>query len=310
MPKDEQLPGAGTFHLAAGGNLRGILAMVTAMGLFACGDTLMKIAATHLPTGELIFFRALFVTGLVLAALVMLGQLAQVRRACIAPVGCRAAGDVGSAFLFQSALAYMPLADLMSVTQIGPLLMTAASAVYLKEAVGWRRWTAAAVGLVGVLLIIRPGASTSSWWALAALASVFSSVFKDLATRRVDPSIPTLAVLVYSSVASIAFGLLLALFDPWSMPDARMLAILLGAAIFSMTGQFCSIVAMRSGELSVVAPFRYALIVFAIVLGYLVWGHLPDLIGFTGIAIVVGAGMYTFHREQLRRRERSTTSGG
>lgn len=285
------------------GNVRGILAMTAAMGCFSCGDTLMKIAAGTLPTGELIFIRGGLITVMVLAAIVASGLAHHLWRALVPAVAVRAAGDIGGAFFFQSALARMPLADLMAITQLNPLAITAASAVFFKEPVGWRRWTAAAVGLLGVLLIIRPGTSAFTWWALAGLAAVLSSTVRDLATRRVDPSIPTMIILVFSSFATAAWGACLSLVESWQWPSPRMMMLLFAASVFSMVGQASIIVAMRSGELSVVAPFRYSLILFGISLGFIVWGQLPDALGFTGMAIVVLAGLYTFHREQVRKRD-------
>jgi len=310
VPHDGKRPsGASIQALAtATGNMRGILAMIAAMASFTCGDTLMKLASDKLPTGELVFLRGAFITLMVLAALVATGAIRQMHRVFIAPIGIRAAGDVGGAFFFQSALARMPLADLMSVNQLNPMMITAASAVFLKEPIGWRRWTATIAGLCGVLLIIRPGTSAFTWWALVGFLAVLSSTVRDLATRRIDPTIPTLAVLVCSSAATTAWGLFMSLFESWSAPTLWMLAILLAASVFSMIGQLCIIIAMRSGEISVVAPFRYSLMVFAILMGFLVWGHLPDAIGFLGMAIVVGAGLYTFHREQVRRRPVSVAS--
>lgn len=282
--------------------------MTMAMACFACGDTLMKVASATLPTGELIFMRGALITAMVLTAIFVMGLAQHMRRAVVPAVALRAAGDIGGGFFFQMALARMPLADLMAINQLHPLAITAASAVFFKEPVGWRRWTAAAFGLFGVLLIIRPGTNAFTWWALAGLAAVLSGTFRDLVTRRVDPTIPTMIILFYSALATALWGAFMSLFETWSWPSARDFSILFAASVCSMLGQANIIVAMRSGELSIVAPFRYSLVLYGITLGYLVWGHLPDTLGFAGIVIVVGAGMYTFHREQVRRRTVASSS--
>jgi drug/metabolite transporter (DMT)-like permease len=283
--------------------------MTLAMASFSCGDTIMKIASTSLPTGQLVFLRGLFITSMVLGVILARGEFSNLRRALHPMTAVRAVSDFGGALFFQSALARMPLADLMAITQINPLVITAASAVVFKEPVGWRRWTAALVGLFGVLFIIRPGTSAFSWWALAGIASVMCATARDLATRRIDPAVPTLCVLFFSAGTVMLGGLAWGLLEAWQMPSAVLLAHVFGASLFSMVGQASVIVAMRSGELSVVAPFRYSLILFAVSLGYLVWGHLPDRLAFVGMAIVVGAGLYTLHREQVRRRETAPDHG-
>jgi drug/metabolite transporter (DMT)-like permease len=278
--------------------------MIAAGALFTCGDTLMKLATPDLETGQLIFMRGVFVCATALAVAYATGVLGLITAAFVPAVRLRSIGDVGGAFFFQSALARMPLADLMAVTQLNPLAITAASAIVLGEKVGWRRWTAAAAGLVGVLLIIRPGGSAFNWWALAGVAAVLSSTLRDLATTKITVAIPTVLIMVFSSGAVAIWGLVMALLETWRWPGPWLLLIVFGAAMFSMLGQICVIVAMRSGEVSAVAPFRYALILFALLMGFLVWGHFPDGLTLIGTAIVVGAGLYTFHREQTLRRRR------
>jgi drug/metabolite transporter (DMT)-like permease len=285
------------------GNLGGIIAMVIAMAAFTCGDTLMKLASVSLPTGVLVFFRGLFITSTVLTVIIASGHFADLKRAMHPVVAIRAGGDLGGALFFQTALARMPLADLMAINQLNPLMITAGSALVFKDNVGWRRWTATVVGFLGVLLIIRPGTSAFSWWALAEVGAVVCSTVRDLATRRIDPAIPTLCVLIYSSSLVAVGGLALAAFEGWTTPTPKQLVLVLAASLFSMIGQTCIIIAMRAGELSVIAPFRYTLLLFAIALGYVVWGDLPDRFAVIGMAIVVGAGLYTLHREQVRRRE-------
>ena len=172
----------------AAANLKGIVAMSAAMGSFACGDTIMKLASTTLPTSELLFIRGLCVTTASIAAALAMGAFTELRAAMSRAMALRAGGDVAGGWLFQSGLARMAYPDLMAITQLNPLTMTAASALFLGEKVGWRRWSAAFVGLIGVLIIIRPGSNAFTWWALAGIASVLAATVRDLATRRVDPT--------------------------------------------------------------------------------------------------------------------------
>jgi drug/metabolite transporter (DMT)-like permease len=295
----------------AAGNLTGIIAMSTAMGSFACGDTLMKLAAGSLPTSELLFIRGTFVTSVSIIAAIYLGAFAELRAAMTKAMALRAGGDVAGGWFFQSGLARMAYPDLMAITQLNPLTITAASALFLGEHVGWRRWTATCVGLLGVLIIIRPGSNTFNWWALAGIASVLAATVRDLATRRVDRRVPPILIMTLSAGAVTAASLLALPFVSWTLPSALTLTKLAAASMFSLVGQLCVIVAMRTGEVSAVAPFRYTIILFAIVSGILVFNHFPDLPTLAGIVIVAAAGLYTFFREQkLRRLARAQLSKG
>ncbi len=277
--------------------------MIAACALFACGDTIMKITANSLPTGELMFIRGLFVTSGAIAASLYLGAFAIIHRALSRAVAIRAGGDMAGAWSFQLALARIPYADLSAVGQLIPLSITAASAIFLGERVGWRRWTATIIGFLGVLLIIRPGSSTFNWWAVAGVGSVIGATVRDLATRRVDPTVPPPLIMMFSAGAVTLSSLLSSAFGGWSWPPTGLLLALLGAGAFSLFGQICTIVAVRSGDISAVSPFRYTIIIFAIISGIAVFGHIPDGLTMLGILIVCSAGLYTFYREQTLRRQ-------
>ncbi len=289
-------------RLTAAGNLRGIAYVIAAMAFFSCGDTLMKLAAGKIPTSELLFIRGAIVTSAAVAVCISVGAFINFRHALSWPMALRAGGDIGGGWFFQSALARMQLPDLSAIGQLGPLMMTAASALFLGEKVGWRRWTAAFVGLVGVLLIIRPGTSAFTWWSVVGILSVVSGTVRDLATRRVDRRVHGALIMAISAFAVTMASLAVAPFAGWQMPAGLTVLEAAGAAGFSLSGQLCLIKAMRSGEVSAVAPFRYSIIPFVILSGIVVFGYLPDMTTLLGIAIVVAAGLYTFFREQKLRR--------
>jgi drug/metabolite transporter (DMT)-like permease len=290
----------------AASNMRGILFMTAACASFACGDTIMKLAAGKVPTSELLFLRGCFVTtgGFLLA--VALGSLAAFQKALSRAMAARAVGDVTGAWSFQLALARMPYADLTAVGQLIPLSITAASAIFLGERVGWRRWTATAVGFLGVLLIIRPGSSAFNWWALAGIVSVLASTLRDLATRRVDRGVPPPVIMMLSAAAVTLSSLIAAPFSSWTWPPGELVLATGAAGLFSLFGQMCVIISVRAGDISAVAPFRYTIILFAIVSGVTVFGHFPDALTLVGTVIVVAAGLYTFYREQSLRRRGAT----
>lgn len=269
---------------------------------FSCGDAVMKIASASLPTGELIFLRGTVGVTIIMTTLLVTGAVAHVGRALTPIIAVRATGDVGGAMFVQSALARMPFPDLMSILQVTPLSLTAASALFLGERVGWRRWTAVTVGLCGALLIIKPGTSSFNWWALAAIGSVLSGTLRDVSTRRIDVTIPPQVIMLFSAVAVTSAGLACSIIESWQMPSGRLMLFMASAAVFSQIGQLCTIVAVRSGEISAVAPFRYTSIVWAILFGLVIWNHLPDPVSLAGISVIVLAGLYTFFREQKLRR--------
>ena len=295
---------------AAGGNVRSIAAMVAATALFTCGDAAMKLVSANLPTGETICVRGFSSLAIVTVAAFWTGAIYRLKDALVRGMGWRSVGDVGSAVFFQAALARMPFADLMGILQITPLSLTAASALFLGERVGWRRWTAVAVGCAGAVLVIKPGSSAFNAWALLGLLSVLSGTLRDVATRRLDVALSPLLIMALSQLAVASAGLSCWAFESWQTPTLSELFALVFASVFSLTGHLCVISSLRSGEVAAVAPFRYAGIVWAIMIGYAIWQQLPDGLSLAGILILVSAGLYTFYREQkLRRLARAHSAG-
>ena len=288
---------------AAGRNLKGIAAMVAATALFTCGDAAMKLVSTSLSTGETVFVRGVSTVTIVTVAAFWTGAIYRLRDALVRAMGWRSVGDVGSALFFQAALARMPFADLMGILQMTPLSLTAASALFLGEHVGWRRWTAVATGFAGALLVIKPGSRAFNAWALLGVLSVLCGTLHDVSTRRLDAALSPLLIMMLSQLVVAFAGLVCLVFEAWKVPSAGELFALIFASVFSLLGHLCVIYSLRSGEMAAVAPFRYAGIVWAILFGFLIWKELPDTLSLGGISILVSAGLYTFYREQqLRRR--------
>jgi drug/metabolite transporter (DMT)-like permease len=285
---------------------RGIGFMVAATMMFCLGDTLMKLAAGTLPTTEVMFVRSLVATLTVTAALIVTGTIRRTKEAMVKAMALRAGADASASLLFQSALARMQFADIMGVNQLQTLSLTAGSALFLGESVGWRRWSAVGVGLVGALLIIKPGTSAFDWWALAAVGAVLLASTREIATRKIPTTVPTPVIMMVSSAVVTVASLAGCLFTPWAMPGTKELAMMIGAGFFSLTGQYCTISAIRSAEMSVIAPFRYAAMIWALTLGFVIWQHIPDNWSLLGIAAITGAGLYTFHRERVRKVTRAT----
>lgn len=298
-------PGETLGVAAAAGNLRAIAAVTLAMASFACGDTLMKLASTHVPTSQLLFTRGAIIFTVSLGVAFLTGALRELRHVLERAMVGRMVGDVGGGWFFQAALARMSYADLTAIGQLSPMMLTAASALFLGERVGWRRWTATAIGLLGVLIIVRPGGSAFGWWALAGIASVLCTTLRDLSTRGVNRRVPAILIMTLSAGAVTVAALAVAPFSNWQWPDQALMAKLCGAALFSLLGQLGIIMAMRTGEVSAVVPFRYTIILFSIASSVLVFSQWPDALTVLGIVIVVVAGLYTFYREQKLRRLRA-----
>jgi drug/metabolite transporter (DMT)-like permease len=291
-------------------NLRGIAAMLAAMGSLIVNDCFLKIAAHELPTGEAIFLRGLFATLLCIAFLAATGGLGALRLAAGPWVQVRAGADVVATILYLHALMRMPIADATALLQFTPLAITAGAALFLGARVGWRRWLATAMGLVGVLIIVRPGGSGFNAYALLALSAILFVTVRDLVTRRVGAAVPTMVIAATSSAAVTMGSALLAPFESWVWPSISAVLLLFLAGVGLLGGNYWIVVAMRTGEIAAVAPFRYSVILWAIAAGLVVWGEVPDLPTWIGIAVVTGAGVYTILRENRLARLRHGPSVG
>ncbi|WP_413855704.1 DMT family transporter [Albidovulum sp.] len=284
-------------------NLRGILLMCTSMAAFTINDTFMKSVTQSLPLYQTIAMRGVI-------ALVGLGLLAALTGAFrFRPSGrdgllilLRSLADVAATILFLEALLRMPLANLSAILQALPLLITLAAALVFGDKIGWRRMTAILVGLVGVLLIIRPGTEGFDRWSLLGIASVLCVVVRDLAVRPIQGAVPSGLVALGAAVAVTAMGWIGAGIQGWKPVSPAEAAEVLAAGLFVIVGYLSSVSAMRHGDIGLVAPFRYTSLIWAIVLGLLVFGDLPDVWTLVGAAIVVGAGLFTLWREQRLRR--------
>jgi drug/metabolite transporter (DMT)-like permease len=279
-----------------------ILATLAGMAAFTVSDTVMKLAATTLPVGQTIALRGLVAAILMTALARTCGEL-RIDRGLLQPAFLlRTAGEIGASIFIFLALARMPIIDVTAILQFLPLALTGASALFLREPVGWRRWLATAAGLAGVLLIVRPGTDHFGWASLLALGSVASVTLRDLTTRRISAAIPSMTVAWATAIAVMCSGIVL---DPpasWNAPDPRTWVYLAAAGIAVCAGNLMIISSVRAAPISLIAPFRYSAVLFALVSGYFVWRELPDALTATGIAIVTTAGLYTFHRERVRRR--------
>jgi drug/metabolite transporter (DMT)-like permease len=279
-------------------NLRGIVAIVASQLAFLLNDTFIKVTSERLPLGEIIFLRGVFATLLVGGGIVALGLHRQLPSLMNQFVAWRTCGELGGTFFYLLALFQMPIATATIIFQAVPLTVTGGAALFLDERVGWRRWAAIGVGFLGVVIVIRPGLDSFDAFGILVLISVLFVSLRDLATRAVPSAIPTLLMTFLTACAVTFMGVVIGFTETWVMPSVPDLLRLAGAGIFLAIGYFTAIAAMRLGDMSVTAPFRYVAVVFAIAIGFLVWGDVPDALTILGSLIIVGTGLYTLYRER------------
>lgn len=290
----EQVPAA-----LRGQNLRAIGFMVLAMGGFVGTDTLMKATSSELPLGQMMAIRGIMSCLIMLPIVAASCGLATPFKVYSWPILIRNIAEVGAVFTFLSALFRLPMASISGVLQLVPLAITAAAALILREHVGWRRWSASAIGLIGVLFIIQPGTAEFSIWYLVALGAVLCVTARDLATRFIAKSTPSLAITFITAIVTTLAGCVLAMTEAWVAPSLPAILQLAGASLFVLIAYYSIIEAMRSGDVSAVAPFRYTVVLWATVLGYVVFDEVPTISTIIGSAIVIVAGLYTLHRERV-----------
>ena len=288
--------------IALSDNARGAIFMMVSMATFVCNDTIVKVVSADLPLFPTIFLRGVFASALLFALTYRESALhssfsVKDRRA----VGIRTAAEVGATLCFLTALFNMQIANAMAILQVMPLAVTLAAALFLREAVGWRRWSAIAVGFVGVLVIIQPGSEGFNRYSLWALAAVAMMVVRDLSTRQMTKSVPSVFVALITAVSITIVGGIGSLLQSWDGASLQNVGLLLIAAMFIVVAYLTNVIAMRQGEIGFVSPFRYSVLLWAIGLGWVVFGDIPSANMLIGSAIVIVTGVYTFYRERAVR---------
>lgn len=291
-------------------NLRGILFMCLSMAGFTVNDTFMKAVTQTLPLFQAIALRgAIAILGLTLIAWGTGAFQHRIGGKDRGLILLRSLADVAATYLFLTALLHMPLANLSAILQALPLLVTLAAALVYGDKIGWRRMLAILVGFVGVLIIIRPGTEGFDHYALLGLGSVICVVLRDLMVRPMQGHVPSPIIALGAAVAVALMGWIGTAAQGWQpMSSAEVLKVT-GASLFLIVGYISSVTAMRHGDIGLVAPFRYTSLLWAIVLGYLVFGNLPDGWTLIGASIVVGAGVFMLLRERRARRQTIPSKG-
>lgn len=273
--------------------------MVVAMASFTVNDAVTKLVIETMGLGQTIFIRGFFASVLIVGLAWSRGALAQPRQLLNPVIALRTLCEIGSTVSFIAALGHMPLADISAVLQALPLSVTMGAALFFGETVGWRRWGAIGVGFAGVMVIVQPGFDGFSAFSLLALLTVLFSTVRDLVTRVIPDEVPAMLISCASAVGVAAVGGALALASAsWSPASGSELGLLALASLVLVIGYQCLIIAMRQGNISVVAPFRYTALVWALALGYFLFDEVPDAVMIVGASAVVLSGLYTLYRER------------
>lgn len=275
--------------------------MAGAMTCFVLNDALVKHVAQSLPGAQLIFLRGLFSLTFVLVIVRATGDLPKAKAIFSGWVALRALLDAIATLLFLTALFHLPIGIATAINMTSPLMITLLAPWFAAAGLGRPPWLATILGFVGVLLIVQPQGGSFDAYALMCLAATGVSATRDLLTRRVHADVPSTVITLSTSVAVTVFAGLLSMIEGWAPFSARDLLPIGAAGLFLATGYFLVVKAMRRGDVSVIAPFRYFGLLVALVIGFLVWGERPNALAWAGIVLLVGSGIYVLRHGRRPR---------
>ena len=280
-------------------NIRGALLMMSSMAAFTINDALMKHLGASIPLFQLITMRGALTCILVFALARYLGKVdLRIPKGDRLLVLIRCAAEVATTYFFLTALMNIPLANVTAVLQALPLTVTLGAAVFFGERAGWRRYLAIGVGFCGMLLIVRPGPDGFNVFSLYAMAAMLLVTVRDLITRKMSANVPSMTVTLATALSVTVVAAAVSTTEPWVAVTPSLMALVASASIFVLLGYLCSVVVMRVGEVSFIAPFRYTSLIWALLLGWFMFGDWPDTVTLIGATAVVGAGLFTLFRER------------
>ena len=283
-------------------NQIGALFMMASMACFTLNDTFMKVTNGAIPLFQLLFLRGILTTLLIILLARWLNALHfNIARRDWGLIGLRSASEMATAYFFITALFNMPLANVTATLQALPLTVTLGGALLFREKVGWRRMSAILIGFIGMLLIVRPGAEGFNIYSIYALLAVLGVTIRDLVTRQLSTNVPSMTVTLAASITVMGFSGVASLATPWVAISGMHALMVIGSSICIFGGYYFSVCVMRIGEISFIAPFRYTGLIWALVLGWLVFGDWPAPLTLLGAGIVVTTGLFTLYRERATK---------
>jgi drug/metabolite transporter (DMT)-like permease len=291
-------------HRSAAG--LGLALVLSGSLLLTCSDAIAKVAFERAPLSQYIVLVSVLVLPVILLAMALTRRLPALRIRNRPALSLRAACMVGSTLFFFAGLQRMPLGDIYAIAFTSPIITLPLAAWVLREQVGWRRWSAVLVGFLGVALAILPTGQGYAWTAaLFPLGAAACGALRDISSRRLSATDDSLAILFYSVLAVLGGGLGLALFEDWAPLELDLFALIAACALIQTTASLLQIEAYRFAEVSFLAPFRYVVLLFATLLGFIVWGDVPEWNVALGGLIIVASGLFIWYRERKLLRGRA-----
>jgi S-adenosylmethionine uptake transporter len=287
-------------------NFRGALIMMVCMSAFVLNDAFVRLAGNSLPLAQILFIRGL-ITTIVLLTFAIYGGVfsSKVSKKDKWRIFFRSIAEALTSYFFLTAVMNMPFANVTAILQILPMTVTLAAVFVFKEKVGIIRITLILAGFLGVVLIINPSTDGFNLYAIYALIAVFLITTRDLITRKISSSVPTLLPTVSASFGVLIFSVFLLINTPFQPLNTQNSLFILLAAFFIIFGYYTAVLVMRSGEISFISPFRYSSILFALILGLIFFDEKPDITAFFGILIVMSAGISLMVRNSAVQKKRN-----
>jgi len=300
LPLPEKKSAARNAPARADRPFKGIALILASTVFLGTSDVTAKYLSATLPSIEIAWIRFLVFALIMVPSMLPGSPLYALQTKSLGLQLMRGAALLGSSLFFISGLRFLPIAEASATGFVSPLFVTALSIIFLGEKVGLRRWIATAVGLIGVLIILRPGSGAFHAAAFFPLVSALAWACTLIMTRMMSGKELAITTMTYSSIAGVC--ILSALVPAvWVTPSWHdiLFGVLIGVA--STAGQWIVVLAFRYADASVLAPFSYSQLVWVSLLGFLIFGEVPDVWTVTGAAFIVASGLYTAHRERIRR---------
>ncbi len=272
-------------------NRIGVAATIAAGLCFITNDSLVKHVSDTLASAQLIFIRGLFAVSLLfLLGWFYLGQ--RDFRAVLMPVVWRrAVVDAVAALAYLTSIAHLPIGNATAINMASPIFIAMGAALWFREAVSPRRWLLIAVGFAGVMMIVQPRASGFNAYALLALAATLLHATRDLMTRTIPAQVPSYLVTLTTAAVVTIFSGMYSVYQGWRPLTTGAVSTMALSSVVLSGGYFLIIKSMRTGDMSLIAPFRYSGLPFALLIGDVFWGDVPNALAWLGIALLVGAGI-------------------
>jgi drug/metabolite transporter (DMT)-like permease len=280
-------------------SIRGIVCMVLSLLVFMLSEAITKWLTQGYPIGQIVFIRSFFFFVPIVAMICFQKEWRALRVQSWHLQLSRAVLFVASSFLIVASIKLLPLANAVAFIHSAPLMITVLASILLAERIGFHRWCAVAVGFIGILIMARPTENVFQLSAFVAVGAAAATALRDIVTRKMSSTESTTAILAFSTAALILSAGLTTLFY-WVSPTFVDLALMAASGVLMGTAHYLLIEAYRWAEAGVVSPFKYTSLIWATLLGYLIWGDLPDKWVISGAALIIGGGLYVLHRESKR----------